>query len=79
MEGLGKIFPGLTNLVMMEMPLSEITGGKLDANFCCLKSLNLGNTKLSSWTELEKLKGFPCLTDVRVHGIPFLEASQEFY
>lgn len=78
-ENLGKSFPGLTNLVMMEMPLAELTGEKPEANFCCLKSLNLGNTKLSSWTEVEKLKSFPCLTVVRLHGIPFLEASQAFY
>lgn len=77
MESLGKVFPGLANLVMMDMPMCELTGERPDANFCCLKSLNLGNTNLSSWTELEKLKSFPCLTDVKVHGIPFLEASQD--
>ena len=39
----------------------------------CLHSLNVSTTKINSWNEVEKLRNFPGLNDLRIQGCPFLE------
>jgi len=39
----------------------------------CLHSLNVSTTKINSWTEVEKLRKFPGLNDLRIQGCPFLD------
>eukprot|EP00092_Neocalanus_flemingeri_P028401 GFUD01030839.1.p1 GENE.GFUD01030839.1~~GFUD01030839.1.p1 ORF type:complete len:555 (-),score=121.26 GFUD01030839.1:265-1929(-) len=39
----------------------------------CLHSLNISTTKINSWTEVEKLRKFPGLNDLRIQGCPFLD------
>ena len=58
-----------------------LTGNKLcgkvtpevTANFPKLACLNLTNTCMQSWEELESLNNFPSLVDVRLQGVPFCE------
>ena len=38
-----------------------------------LMSLNVSTTKISSWEEVEKLRRFPGLNDLRIQGCPFLD------
>jgi tubulin-specific chaperone cofactor E-like protein len=54
---------------------NEQSESHVDAKLCfpALKSLNISETQVESWEELENLKKFPCLTEVRLTGIPFIE------
>ena len=38
-----------------------------------LNSLNVSTTKIDSWQEVEKLRKFPGLNDLRIQGCPFLD------
>ena len=38
-----------------------------------LKFLNLNNTLLSSWEDIDRLGCFPNLTHLRIHGLPLFE------
>eukprot|EP00092_Neocalanus_flemingeri_P013931 GFUD01015027.1.p1 GENE.GFUD01015027.1~~GFUD01015027.1.p1 ORF type:complete len:540 (-),score=128.50 GFUD01015027.1:28-1647(-) len=38
-----------------------------------LHSLNISTTKINNWNEVEKLKKFPGLNDLRIQGCPFLD------
>ena len=38
-----------------------------------LYSLNVSTTKINSWSEVEKLRTFPGLNDLRIQGCPFLD------
>jgi len=38
-----------------------------------LSSLNISTTKISSWAEVDKLRQFPGLKDLRIQGCPFLD------
>jgi hypothetical protein len=58
-----------------DWPLSAVSAAGTD--FVKLKSLNVSETLLGSWHELEILTRFPCLTDVRLNGIAFFEAIEE--
>ncbi|RUS78848.1 hypothetical protein EGW08_013390 [Elysia chlorotica] len=71
----GRYFPNLEYLLLSETNISSL-GDPEDIPQCFphLKSLGLGRTQLRSWDEVEKLQHFPALTDVRLSGVPFLEA-----
>ncbi|XP_076457722.1 uncharacterized protein LOC143291636 [Babylonia areolata] len=43
--------------------------------FPCLELLSLNKTQLRGWEEVDRLREFPSLFDVRLQGIPFLEAQ----
>jgi len=73
MKHLGRLFPDLERLIMMDNPLTEFSEGDSNSEFKSLKALCLTRTLISSWTELERLKHFPCLTDVKLLGIPFFQ------
>ncbi|BFZ13633.1 hypothetical protein BsWGS_16672 [Bradybaena similaris] len=75
---LGAFFPNLEFLLISETDLEEIEGADDIPNcFRCLHTLGLNRTHLKSWDEIEKLRLFPCLNDVRLNGIPFLEEFPE--
>lgn len=46
--------------------------------FRSLKFLNLNNTLLSSWEEIDRLACFPNLAHLRIHGLPLFEYPQEY-
>jgi hypothetical protein len=54
---------------------AEHRESRMDAKACfpVLKSLNISNTRLESWEELESLNHLPELREVRMTGIPFFE------
>jgi len=39
----------------------------------CLHSLNVSTTKINNWNEVEKLRNFTGLDDLRIQGCPFLD------
>ena len=43
------------------------------------RCLNLSETSISSWSELEKLKHFPALTDVRMKDLPLFKVTLNLY
>ena len=52
---------------------------EIKSQFPCLKSLNLSDSKLNSWEELEKLNYLPQLDDIRLQRIAFLEVGYIVY
>ena len=69
---LGIVFPGLTALRMSECPLENITPSDIPQQFPHLKILNINDSLLNMWEDIEALKHFPVLTDVSLMGIPLL-------
>jgi len=61
-------------LSLAECPLDQLPQeGDLLSLPSCLHSLNVSTTKINSWTQVEKLRSFPGLNDLRIQGCPFLE------
>ncbi|XP_046552821.1 tubulin-specific chaperone cofactor E-like protein [Haliotis rubra] len=71
---LGHTFTQLKNLVLTTCELTSL-GDKeeIAAAFPHLCVLNINKTCISKWEEIDKLRLFPALTDVRVVGIPLFE------
>ncbi|XP_051788213.1 alpha-tectorin [Erpetoichthys calabaricus] len=71
----GAMFPGLDTLVMANNHLNGIgdSGDTLSRLFPSLRSINLHNSGLSNWEDIEKLNLFPKLEEVRLQGIPLLQ------
>ncbi|XP_066566857.1 tubulin-specific chaperone cofactor E-like protein isoform X1 [Amia ocellicauda] len=71
----GVLFPSLENLVLANNNLTSIqdSGDTLCRLFPCLRSINLHNSGLNSWEDIEKLNFFPKLEEVRLQGIPLLQ------
>ncbi|ELU09514.1 hypothetical protein CAPTEDRAFT_44184, partial [Capitella teleta] len=76
---LGRIFPCLENLVMLNNAVTSLasTQKEIRESFPCLKSLNISETELQEWSEVEKIKFFPVLSSVRLQGIQFLQEIDE--
>ncbi|CAI5694721.1 unnamed protein product [Oreochromis niloticus] len=72
----GSMFPCLDTLVMANNNLSSIQDSKdiLQRLFPKLRSINLHNSGLNQWEDIEKLNFFPKLEEVRLQGIPLLQA-----
>ncbi|XP_045559546.1 tubulin-specific chaperone cofactor E-like protein isoform X3 [Salmo salar] len=72
---IGPMFPGLETLVMSNCNLSSIQDSEemLRRLFPNLRSINLHNSGLNRWEDIEKLNQFPKLEDVRLQGIPLLQ------
>ncbi|XP_006809880.2 tubulin-specific chaperone cofactor E-like protein [Neolamprologus brichardi] len=72
----GSMFPCLDTLVMANNNLSSIQDSKdiLQRLFPKLRSINLHNSGLNQWEDIEKLNFFPRLEEVRLQGIPLLQA-----
>ncbi|XP_050965728.1 tubulin-specific chaperone cofactor E-like protein [Labeo rohita] len=72
---LGLMYPGLVSLILANNSLSSIhePEDSLQRLFSNLRSINLHNSGLSRWEDIEKLNFFPKLQEVRVMGIPLLQ------
>ena len=72
--------PGLENLVMIGNPMTSLPehSDLLARSFPNLSALNISDTNLQSWEEVEKLKHFPKLVNIRIQGLPFLEVHIVF-
>ncbi|CAN9511031.1 unnamed protein product [Ophioblennius macclurei] len=71
----GTLFPSLDTLVMANNNLASIQDNKdiLQRLFPNLRSINLHNSGLNRWEDIEKLNFFPKLEEVRLQGIPLLQ------
>ncbi|XP_071377044.1 tubulin folding cofactor E-like a [Centroberyx affinis] len=71
----GSMFPSLDTLVMANNNLASIQDGEeiLQRLFPNLRSINLHNSGLNRWEDIEKLNFFPKLEEVRLQGIPLLQ------
>ncbi|KAM9734131.1 tubulin folding cofactor E-like a [Menidia menidia] len=71
----GPMFPGLDTLVMANNNLASIEDSKeiLQRLFPNLRSINLNNSGLNRWEDIEKLNFFAKLEEVRLLGIPLLQ------
>ncbi|XP_061683904.1 tubulin-specific chaperone cofactor E-like protein isoform X2 [Syngnathoides biaculeatus] len=71
----GSMFPTLDTLVMANNNLTSIHDSKdiLQRLFANLRSINLHNSGLNQWEDIEKLNFFPKLEEVRLQGIPLLQ------
>ncbi|XP_062894568.1 tubulin-specific chaperone cofactor E-like protein isoform X1 [Mobula hypostoma] len=78
-HNLGQMFPGLDTLILANNPLVSIMDSQatLARLFQNLRSINLHNSGLSSWDDIDKLKAFPKLEEVRLLGIPLLQNYSE--
>ncbi|KAK5617047.1 hypothetical protein CRENBAI_016531 [Crenichthys baileyi] len=72
----GSMFPSLDTLIMANNNLASIQDNKdiLARLFPNLRSINLNNSDLNRWEDIEKLNFFPKLEEVRLQGIPLLQA-----
>ncbi|XP_068440447.1 tubulin folding cofactor E-like a [Clinocottus analis] len=73
---IGPMFPGLDTLVMANNNLDSIQDDEdlLRRLFPKLRSINLSNSGLNRWEDVEKLNFFPKLQEVRLQGIPLLQS-----
>ncbi|XP_066541996.1 tubulin folding cofactor E-like a isoform X2 [Hoplias malabaricus] len=71
----GSMFPSLDTLVMANNNLGSIheSGDNLCRLFPNLRSINLHNSGLNCWEDIEKLNILPKLEEVRLQGIPLLQ------
>ncbi|KAL6471081.1 hypothetical protein MHYP_G00197310 [Metynnis hypsauchen] len=71
----GSMFPSLDTLVLANNNLSSIleSGDNLCRLFPNLRSINLHNSGLNRWEDIEKLNCLPKLEEVRLQGIPLLQ------
>ncbi|KAG9351659.1 hypothetical protein JZ751_022910 [Albula glossodonta] len=72
----GPMFPGLDTLVMANNNLTSIddSADALCRLFPNLRTINLHNSGLNQWEDIEKLNFFPKLEEVRLLGIPLLQS-----
>lgn len=72
---IGSMFPSLDTLFMANNNLSSIQDSEdiLPRLFPNLRSINLQNSGLNRWEDIEKLNFFPKLEKVRIQGIPLLQ------
>lgn len=72
---LGLMYTGMMSLILANNSLSSIhePEDSLQRLFPNLRSINLHNSGLSCWEDIEKLNSFPKLQEVRLMGIPLLQ------
>ena len=75
-EKLGKIFPNLETLIIMENPLCNVERNTKDS-FLSLKCLSLTKTMLNSWEHIENLRNFVSLNGVKLIDIALLASYEE--
>ncbi|TTO95312.1 Tubulin-specific chaperone cofactor E-like protein [Bagarius yarrelli] len=71
----GIMFPSLDTLVLANNHLNSILESEDNIRrlFANLRSINLHNSGLSQWEDIEKLNCLPKLEEVRLQGIPLLQ------
>ncbi|XP_067936166.1 tubulin-specific chaperone cofactor E-like protein [Watersipora subatra] len=77
-QKLDELFPRLETLVLALNNISSC--GSLEGNvslFSHLSVLNMNNTAISEWDELDKLSAIKSVTDIRLASIPLVEAYDE--
>ncbi|CAG0883388.1 unnamed protein product [Darwinula stevensoni] len=75
---LGKMFPGLQSLVLADCPVRGLGDDEeFRSCFPVLEKLNLNNSMIPSWEEIEKLRGLPSLVDFRMVNCPAFEEYTE--
>lgn len=62
--------PRLQFLSLSECPVHTIP--ELQGKVANLQSLNVSTTALNSWTQVDKLRNYPALSDLRIQGCKFL-------
>jgi len=66
--------PSLQFLSLAECPIGSLPHpDDIESIPTGLNSLNVSTTKIDSWQEVEKLRKFPGLNDLRIQGCPFLD------
>ncbi|XP_023198176.1 tubulin-specific chaperone cofactor E-like protein isoform X1 [Xiphophorus maculatus] len=72
----GRLYPSLSTLVLANNSVSSVGDTKetLEGLFPNLRSINLNNSGLSQWQDIERLNFFPKLEDVKAQGIPLLQS-----
>lgn len=72
---LGLMFPRLSALILANNPLLSLDDREEGVKrlFPELRSLNLSNSALSNWEDIERLNFFPKLVEVKAKGIPLLQ------
>ncbi|KAK7880163.1 hypothetical protein WMY93_033174 [Mugilogobius chulae] len=71
----GLMYPGLNTLVLANNCLLSVDDQEeaLQRLFPNLRSINLNNSGLSKWEDIERLNFFPNLVEVKAKGIPLLQ------
>ncbi|XP_029029141.1 tubulin-specific chaperone cofactor E-like protein [Betta splendens] len=71
----GLMYPRLRALVLANNSVSSVGDSKetLQRLFPSLRSINLNNSGLSRWEDIERLNFFPKLEEVKAKGIPLLQ------
>ncbi|CDQ98186.1 unnamed protein product, partial [Oncorhynchus mykiss] len=73
----GPMYPGLQNLVLSNNKLGSVEEDTpqdtLQHLFPNLRSINLNNSGLNRWEDIERLNFFPKLEEVRLMGLPLLQ------
>nr|XP_019952870.1 PREDICTED: tubulin-specific chaperone cofactor E-like protein isoform X1 [Paralichthys olivaceus]XP_019952871.1 PREDICTED: tubulin-specific chaperone cofactor E-like protein isoform X1 [Paralichthys olivaceus]XP_019952872.1 PREDICTED: tubulin-specific chaperone cofactor E-like protein isoform X1 [Paralichthys olivaceus]XP_019952873.1 PREDICTED: tubulin-specific chaperone cofactor E-like protein isoform X1 [Paralichthys olivaceus] len=71
----GSMYPCLRTLVLANNSVESVgdTQENLQRLFPNLRSINLNNSGLSKWEDIERLNFFPKLEEVKAKGIPLLE------
>ncbi|XP_029985429.1 tubulin-specific chaperone cofactor E-like protein isoform X2 [Sphaeramia orbicularis] len=72
---LGLMYPRLSTLVLANNNVRSVddTQDALQRLFPNLRSINLNNSGLSKWEDIERLNYFPKLEEVKAKGIPLLQ------
>ncbi|XP_033498039.1 tubulin-specific chaperone cofactor E-like protein isoform X2 [Epinephelus lanceolatus] len=71
----GQMYPSLSTLVLAKNSVDSVddTQETLQRLFPNLRCINLNNSGLSKWEDIERLNFFPKLQEVKAMGIPLLE------
>ncbi|KAM4544551.1 tubulin-specific chaperone cofactor E-like protein isoform 2-T3 [Odontesthes bonariensis] len=72
----GLLYPSLSTLVLANNTVDSVEDTKetLERLFPNLRSINLNNSGLSKWEDIERLNFFPKLEEVKAKGIPLLQS-----
>lgn len=74
---LGKAFPGLQMLNIIETKIRTLSADSHFTEFPNLSALNISKCQIESWEEIDKFRQFPSLTNLRIMDIPLLEDWEE--
>ncbi|XP_032389086.1 tubulin-specific chaperone cofactor E-like protein isoform X1 [Etheostoma spectabile] len=72
---LGQMYPSLKTLILANNRVDSVSDTRetLEQLFPNLRTINLNNSGLSKWADIERLAFFPKLEDVKAKGIPLLQ------
>ncbi|XP_028450987.1 tubulin-specific chaperone cofactor E-like protein isoform X2 [Perca flavescens] len=72
---LGQMYPSLKTLILANNSVDSVSDSRetLEQLFPNLRTINLNNSGLSKWEDIERLAFLPKLEDVKAKGIPLLQ------